>query len=420
MKKLLFSTLAFIAMCFGIVACHDMDDYQPQDDSSQAKARMKTITVEEAKKQALMFVDNLGIQTRSLLNKEVGEVFAWRYGDIFAFTRAGDSGVNYTDTMLYIVNFANEDGYILVSAKERSLGVVAYVEQGNLTPDTEIDIPGFQLFLDGLRDIQLDTAATPVTDLVTQYPDAHWRIYEIVNPMIYAQWGEDAPFNTYCRDSWGFSAPAGNAPTVTAQLVSKHRYPTSHAGHTYNWNLILSDTVPTSSTGKDMAARLINDIGVLENAHYSRNKTEVDSPEDIKNCFDSLGYSYSYGNYDYDLCASSVRDGYPVLAIGLDYTNEAVKFWNVDGLLTWIFCIERPLGEQGPPIFEILETKKYLHCDWGARGRGNGYFLNYGFCPNERFSRHYSDPVTPYQEDDKYNQYNDMLLMFYDVEPDND
>lgn len=87
MKKLLYSTLAFIAMCFGIVACHDMDDYQPQDDSSQAKARMKTITVEEAKKQALMFVDNLGIQTRSLLNKEVGEVFAWRYGDIFAFTR---------------------------------------------------------------------------------------------------------------------------------------------------------------------------------------------------------------------------------------------------------------------------------------------------------------------------------------------
>ena len=37
MKKLLFSTLAFIAMCFGIVACHDMDDYQPQDDFSQAQ-----------------------------------------------------------------------------------------------------------------------------------------------------------------------------------------------------------------------------------------------------------------------------------------------------------------------------------------------------------------------------------------------
>ena len=37
MNKLLFSTLAFIAMCFGIVACHDMDDYLPEDDFSQAQ-----------------------------------------------------------------------------------------------------------------------------------------------------------------------------------------------------------------------------------------------------------------------------------------------------------------------------------------------------------------------------------------------
>jgi hypothetical protein len=114
-----------------------------------------TISPDEAAALALDFrnsILNQSGQTRGKINeKGVASVYAWRSSEIApkSMTRSTASEL-LPDTLLYIVNFEDSCGYALVSADALIPGVMAFVEEGSLSPNQDINNPGFQNFLNGL------------------------------------------------------------------------------------------------------------------------------------------------------------------------------------------------------------------------------------------------------------------------------
>ena len=425
MKKLLFSTLAFIAMCFGIVACHDMDDYQPQDDSSQAKARMKTITVEEAKKQALMFVDNLGIQTRSLLNKEVGDVYVWNREDIFPSSRNTTSMDNLPDTLMYIVNFKNNQGYVLVSANRNTESILAYVEEGSLRPNQQIDNRGFRIFLNGIGRYLLTSGdhgplfppidTTGIGNLFTiDSLDMEIAVDFMKEPLLTTKWHEDAPFNDECPLSYNSRSKAGDGAVALAQVAGYYRSPDGLEGHTFYWDEILDGEEPTSSIGMSSVAHLVHDLGEYSLADYNRTHTDIDF-SDMQYALDVMDYNYDETSYSFNLCRSEFNANRPVIVEGWDNTHTTSHKWVMDGAVAWV--IRRTIYYSDGSIQMTRIPQKLVHCNWGLGGNYNGYFLTGAFDINHKtYEDDVNDPIIQDLYDDTSN-FSSFINMYYHLYP---
>ena len=125
--------LIFMACQTGSDSLDVADGDTPIDNISLSNS---TISANDAKKIALAFVNKMKTVTRSAeFNKSVSSVYAWRSSDIYHdnITRGTATSI-LPDTLLYIVNFDSENGYALVSASPKVIGVVAYIEDGALSP----------------------------------------------------------------------------------------------------------------------------------------------------------------------------------------------------------------------------------------------------------------------------------------------
>ena len=234
------SVLFFFAVALFLLGCQS--DFVEKDTSLISFNNKEQIAVN----QALNFKNNLGYETRGVStysSSDVQSVYAWRSEEIYPeITR---SEYNLPDTMLYIVNFIDDNGFALVSANEYALKVVAYVEEGSLSPNDQINNPGLRLYLDNLR-YYYDTIPhlgdpepwrpNPI------YPDSInvvGRIKHFSAPLLTTKWSQNAPFNNYCFNSEGVKSPAGCMAIAIGQIVAYHRTPTQYNNHSYLWDDIL-------------------------------------------------------------------------------------------------------------------------------------------------------------------------------------
>jgi hypothetical protein len=177
MKKAIF-LLSLVAF----VACEtELDTIEtPINDSVQTTENTNNlITAEEAAAQALEFRQSLmaesGITRSAGKDKGVASVYAWRTSKVLSKAPTRSSLANILpDTLLYIVNFEQNSGYALVSATKEVPGVVAYIDNGGLTPDQPIDNPGFSEFLENYG------------ENYARFRDStnHWKGDSLINPKI--------------------------------------------------------------------------------------------------------------------------------------------------------------------------------------------------------------------------------------------
>lgn len=64
------------------------------------------------------------------------------------------SGSYIGDTLMYIFNYADNEGYVFVSADERAPGILAYIEDGNFNPADSIECPGTGMLFSGIEVMQ--------------------------------------------------------------------------------------------------------------------------------------------------------------------------------------------------------------------------------------------------------------------------
>ena len=406
MNKIAFVFLEVLSISSVLISCQVDDSIIRSTPSDVYRADPMKI----AAKQALDFVDDVELFTRSVPNA-ISSVYPWLSSDIYPSTRESNIINEIPDTMLYIVNFANDRGFALVSS-DTLMGVVAYVEEGNLTPETNIENTGLRFFLDGLPNAPIDTVMKPVEDPVTPSPFGPlgtWKTKRLTRPLLTTKWdANDTEFTKYCSNSSVYG------PIAVGQIVASHRYPSYFKGHQYNWNMILTGFKPDNQQGKNMAARLISDIEPSINAQHDVFAIKNDMPASVQLAFNELGYNYDYASYDYDSCMVSLEAGCPILMMGYSTYNSRIHYWVIDGGYMRVLCDESTLN--GTPVCFVYARKKLVHCNWGFGGSFNGYYISGAFNMGNRYSLSSQDTEPSSPTSYTFNNY---TKAYYNIRPKN-
>ena len=126
-------------------------------------------------------------------------------------TRAGESD----DTLYYVVNYADNAGFAIVSANEEApdgARLIAVTESGSYTAGEQTENEGFNMYMDmvansrGIIDIPIIRDSLPNYDLGEEVIEDYYSDWTTVGPYIQVKWGQgkynegydsDYPYNKY-------------------------------------------------------------------------------------------------------------------------------------------------------------------------------------------------------------------------------
>ena len=306
-------------------------------------------------------------------------------------TRAGEDA----DTLYYVINYADDAGFAVVSTTrsiENPLLVVT--ESGNYTPGEETENEGFNLYMD-LLDIKMSARdggdnSRPGVD--TGF-DGFGPFYEYdtsetnKGPYLTVRWGQDNPYNAYCKTSDNLQAKTGCVATALAQIMSYYEYPSSYTP-TYATNIATQylswpnikwhiDSHTCYCSGHEQLSILFREIGKRTSTIYG--VSESDS-SDLGAFIGLTSFGYNANEtraYNYWTVKSDLDNNRPVYMSGRPSTSTKKHAWVIDGykVVTSTRITYFILDDGSQNITERLVTsERYLHINWGRDGRSNGYF----------------------------------------------
>lgn len=213
MKK---QTLINLFILFFLFSCQSYELENIEINDTPIENNPYKVSIDEAKDIALNFMKTFqktpAASTRSagisIENVEVVKVNK-------AATRS--AGIeNGMDTLLYAVNFSNNNGYILVGADRRTDPIFGIIDNGSFSDESITTNPNFAFFLDlalgkAVYDIlKNDTVKIVNTRSINDYDDVYGTAYNLSS-----KWGQGAPYNQYCPGPY-----TGCVATATAQILS--------------------------------------------------------------------------------------------------------------------------------------------------------------------------------------------------------
>lgn len=293
--------------------------------------------------------------------------------------------------LLYIINGAENQGYVLVSGDDRVLAVPGYALSGNYVNDITGQPAGFRALLEHyLNQIRYHIEQNlPATGEAA----ASWSHYGstlfaasqffAVLPLLGSiQWGQGCYYNASCPydaaagSGYCNRVPVGCVATAMCQVMKYYGHPTQGTGSnsyyhpsygtltasfatSYNWSQMpASATVANAEVAKicyhaavsvdmnfgpqgsgsyvtDARDALVNNFGYHSNANY---KSKQSWPETTWN----------------QMMATEMDNGRPLIYRGNNAQQQDGHAWVIDGY-------------QGA-------TNNHYHCNWGWNGYQNGYF----------------------------------------------
>lgn len=135
-------------------------------------------------------------------------------------------------------------------------------------------------------------------------------------------------------------------------------------------------------------ATLLADIGNMVSMDYS-NAKHADSRanfDSVQYCLNDLGYHYYYvkdatthNGTDFNTIMQDVENSSPVIIMGAYTIYERTGHaWVIDGIAVKKEVDYSYISLCPNPTITI-NTKQYVHCNWGENGLCNGWFLFGGF-----------------------------------------
>lgn len=284
------------------------------------------------------------------------------------------------DTLAYIFNYAEENGFTLIAADQRiKEPVLAYSTSGNMNNEY-IDNPGLAVFLENaaeyifdqikqaehIRDSLLqvfserykasyviETKAIIDEPVLLPEPGDNIRTYELavgnwevignVGPLLPVEWGQGEPFNDLVKNrlSCG-TVPTGCVATAVAQIMAYWKYPQSINNITLDWN-VLNDY---SGQYYNRANRYKNWVDKMDNAadHIKYQVAHL-----MRMIGENSGMKYE--------CKSSGAKTYK----GRDYLRSVgyqggeESKWNFDAVLSSLDA-RRPILMRGDRTFKYINV----------------------------------------------------------------
>lgn len=326
------------------------------------------------------------------------------------------------DTLLSIVNFADNQGFVIITDKAEVPEILAVTDDGNLIPDLN-DNPGLQQYLDNAeaalstlprRGPGGSTPLDPTKPYLHESVQYYDTIYSIA-PMVKVRWGQRAPYNNNCPLINGTRAVTGCLPIAVAQAMTHFKYPSS-----FLWDVggasstIILDWIEinkhvglwacndAAGVAHESISKLVRKLGEQLDSNYGVTATSANYRK-TRSTLQSYGYTVS------DIIDFKTTENFNGRSIwimyGVDNEKGVPHAFIADGRNYVQYITEERIVDPSttPPTIVDVYNKEvthydYLHINWGWNGSSNGYFY-YG-----RFNS--SNPIeldNPSMGKDNYN-----------------
>lgn len=367
--------IALLAVLF--VACSE--EQQPISPTPETQTQSKIRTPEEAAKVAQALIDaKFGVQTRSS-QVEIQDVEVV----------GNQASRSNSDTLIYAVNFSDNQGFALVSASYEGVDLLGYTDSGTFDESEINEESGFSYFMDAAKDYVLDNLS--IGDVPTKPgrdPSTYIKIiHHVAGPHLEVEWGQKYPEGLYCMN--GIS---GCVQTACAQIMSYIKEPASIVltypnrdkdTETLDWDVILqhktsSMTYCYCEGGREVhltIARLCRELGYRNNAVYYEDSTGA-----------TIDAAHQTMSALYPGRVSSIKpfnSPYNSL-LGLDDKKSIVYMRGQDstyGGHAWVCDGVEKIGtatyvqyEGNPEPVLKEDAPTYFHFNWGFCGSYNGWF----------------------------------------------
>lgn len=346
-------------------------------------------------KNSISIVENKSGSTRGESNPRVIDEKNGAF-TISAASGVTKSGNSVDDTLLYVFNFNDNQGFAVVSANRNTESLLAVTEAGSYQPDTEGEITGFNEFMKKAKEYvknAKDSMNTRGGYNYERYITDTLDFYRI-EPKIPVAWGgKGGVAGKYCSNN-----TAGCGPIAMAQIMTYYQHPSSFT-YTFsnrdinyesvNWNLVNQHTHTRSHplticngyTALDNTiGRICRELGSKSRSTYNSDGSTVTSAGAM---YDVLTY-YNYTMPGFHSipndknCFMNWLDE-DKLIIMTGYTQDDIgHIWLVDGgyhIEARTMLIGSNDGLQWHFLRYFMKDSTYNHINWGWDGLCNGFFL---------------------------------------------
>ncbi len=360
-------------------------------------------------------------------NREISKISVIYSGSYDTNLHLQKSGIRKVlaqrDSLLYIVDFADNGGSAVLAADSRiSEPVLAITEEGNISDNTyplyeagvnygDECLQGFNLFNQQENDYYVSQVAPAVLQYCYDYAEdcissggssgggtnntivntvtSTWTLNEKINPKLTTVWHQNSPFNDAIPMSrWFFwqsykRGPAGCVAIAVAQIMAYHEYPQNLTcnGYLINWTGIKSicNTSNRFANGttydRGAVAQLVSNIGGWCSMIYTPSWAFA-LPRKARDCMSTFGYQNVVRDYGYSetKVTDMLRNNNPVFiaAISGVFGGHA---WVIDGYIDRSRT-KKGYNSIGTLIKTDTETQHLMHCNFGWQGECNGYYVS--------------------------------------------
>ena len=315
-------------------------------------------------------------------------------------TRNGESQL---DTLMYVFNFEDNNGFSIIAANRAVDPVLAVVEKGNYTYGEKTGVENFDFYMDLLSSGLFPTKPPKPDTMITlpSFKTVEVDIDRHCDPLVPVQWGQKGVFGAYAKNG-----RAGCVATAMAQIMAYYRYPTSitttypnneYTEHSKETIALDWEDMIAYSSGYQISA-LLREIGQKVHMDYSKPTVSEADRTAVLSGFKAFGYSCASKLSDYDILPirSALNEKRPVYVRGTD-PKKGGHAWVADGYVykeKGTRYYELKLVDDGfsKPYYDYVLVSStvvltnLIHYNWGWDGDYNGYFATVNHCSPDIFN----------------------------------
>lgn len=284
----------------------------------------------------------------------------------------------------YVFNRGEEDGFILISAEDRTRTVLGYSDEGhwdetNMSPATRA---WMDIYCQSISRVASDPNYSSEAP-ISRTPQKQKQQYTPIAPLCQTQWGQGNPYYLKCPTYNGERCVTGCVATAAAQIMKVHSYPTRGTGTysykwksdtgdsitlsvnpgntTYNWSQMLNTyTASATNTQKDAVATLMYHCGVVCEMSYTPTGSSASNNYMLAGMVNHFGYDRGVQVLIKDCIhdsafvagiASELAQGRPVMFSARTVRDEGHAF-----------------------VGDGIDANGLIHINWGWNGTCDGYF----------------------------------------------
>lgn len=383
-----------------MVAACSSEEPMPVTDNSTQQGSIK-VTVEEAIKIANQAAEAFDAKSARGVSRRASSA---AMVDVLGAKNGRSGGI---DTLLYMVNYDNKQGYAIVSASRACETLLGIVDEGEFNALEAAENPSYSYYLANAQKYVASTLGGGISiggDPITPgFIEETRFVHEDYPVKVNVKWGQRYPEGYFCPNKI-----SGCVQTAMAQIMSYLKLPTS-ISLTYperdvdvqvlDWEDMTKHTQSVNTTAVSLInshnsscaateashmaiARLCRELGYRNNASYYDNATgafdykalqtfrQLVTEKEISN--------FTYLGTDYSTLFDAIKTGIGYIS-GSDTNGAGGHAWVIDGgrRIGKIVTVSGPgtIGIDGKEHpYTVDYTTHYYHFNWGWNGTDNGYF----------------------------------------------